>query len=189
MLAQIAMLSPLSFPVWAAGFYYFRFSEQGLRFRAIAWAYVILYTAFVMLKGKIYYLAPIYPAMFAAGAVALEDISGPRWQPIIRYALPVMILIAGIVLAPMALPVLPVDTFIRYQHALGLKEIHTETRKTTQLPQIYADMFGWPEMVAKIASVYQELSADERREAALLAANYGEAAAIDTVCPRQSAAI
>jgi hypothetical protein len=182
--AQATMLAPLSLPVWAAGFYFFLVSERGRRFRAIAYAYVALCAAFVLLKGKIYYLAPIYPVMFAAGAVALEGVNARGWRPAIRFALPMIILIGGVILAPMAIPVLPLNTFIAYQRALGLKEIRTETRKTTELPQSYADMFGWPEMVTTVARVYWSLPPEERGEAAIFGVNYGEAAAIDFFGPR-----
>lgn len=47
------------------------------------------------------------------------------------------------------------------------------------LPQYYADMFGWEKMVAGIAAAYDSLSPQEKRVAALMMNNYGEAAAID----------
>jgi hypothetical protein len=40
-------------------------------------------------------------------------------------------------------------------------------------------MFGWQEQVAAVASVYNQLPAPRRSEAAILAYNYGEASAID----------
>jgi hypothetical protein len=45
-------------------------------------------------------------------------------------------------------------------------------------------MFGWPEMAATVAKVYWSLPPDERKEAAIYARNYGEAAAIDFFGPR-----
>lgn len=181
---QFIMLAPLAFPVWGAGLWYFLVAERGRKFRALGWTYVVLFAAFVMLKGKVYYLAPIYPVLFAAGSVQLESVSASVWQSIVRYVLPAMILIEGVAVAPMALPVLPVETYIRYKHILGAPDVTTETRKLNELPQVYSDMFGWPEMVATVAKVYWSLPPDDRKEAAILARNYGEAGAIDFFGPR-----
>jgi Dolichyl-phosphate-mannose-protein mannosyltransferase len=182
--AQVLYFLPAALPIWASGLYFLLVSERGRRFRAIAWAYALLYAAFVMLKGKSYYIVPIFPVLFAAGGVQLENVSLWGWRQIIRYALPAAVLIEGLIAAPMAIPVLPVETFIRYEHWLGAGLVATETRATTDLPQTYADMFGWPEMVATVAKVYWSLPPAERGQAAIFASNYGEAAAIDFFGPR-----
>ena len=51
------------------------------------------------------------------------------------------------------------------------------------LPQLYADMFGWDNMAATVAHVYQNLPASDRASCAILAGNYGEAGAIDYYGP------
>ena len=45
-------------------------------------------------------------------------------------------------------------------------------------------MFGWPEMVAEVARVYDALPPAERAKAAIFAGNYGEAGASDFFGPR-----
>ena len=182
--SQALLLLPVSVPIWASGLYFFFVGEGGRKFRALGWAYLVLYAAFVMLKGKIYYLAPVYPVLFAAGGVQLASVSRAFWRPVIRYALPAIVAIGGVAVAPMTLPVLPVETFIKYQSALSFTKVTTETRETADLPQTYADMFGWPEMAATVAKVYWSLPPEERGEAAIYARNYGEAAAIDFFGPR-----
>ncbi|MDO8430819.1 MAG: glycosyltransferase family 39 protein [Candidatus Binatus sp.] len=181
---QMLLMSPLTLPIWLSGLYFFLLSERGRELRAIGWAYVVVYGAFVVLKGKVYYIAPFYPVLLAPGAVQLESVSYAFWRPAVRYALPSIVAIGGIVFAPMTLPILPVETFIRYQRALGFAQVRTETRELADLPQTFADMFGWPEMVATIARVYWSLPPEERKEAAIYARNYGEAAAIDFFGPR-----
>jgi 4-amino-4-deoxy-L-arabinose transferase-like glycosyltransferase len=176
---QILLMSPVALPIWTAGLYFVLISPRGHRWRALGIAYFVLYALFVMLKGKIYYLAPYYPVLLAAGAVQLEQIGADAWRPVVRYALPTLIVLAGIIIAPMAIPILPVETFIQYERLLGLKPVAMETRKTARLPQTYADMFGWPEMAATVARVYDGLPSEERRRAAIFANNYGEAAAVD----------
>ena len=45
-----------------------------------------------------------------------------------------------------------------------LKQPRFEHRKTTSMPQFFADRFGWPEMVATVARVYNSLPPDGARE-------------------------
>jgi DNA-binding helix-hairpin-helix protein with protein kinase domain len=82
------------------------------------------------------------------------------------------------VFAPLALPILPVETFLRYQRALGISPPRTEVGHVGPLPQHFGDMFGWPEMVEQVARVYHALPVEDRQKAAIFAGNYGEAAAI-----------
>jgi hypothetical protein len=149
------------------------------RVRALGWAYVAVFLLFVTQHAKVYYLAPIYPLLFAAGAVALERRFARRgWS----WALPALtaVSVAGGVLAvPMAIPVLPVETFIVYERALGLEAPQMERNQRGALPQGFADMHGWTELVDTVARVYGQLPPAERARAVVLVGNYGEAGAID----------
>src|ERR1700694_3200183 len=53
------------------------------------------------------------------------------------------------------------------------------TLSPAELPQLFADMFGWPEQAGAVAAVYHRLPEAERAQAVLVAYNYGEASAID----------
>jgi len=47
----------------------------GSRYRIFGWTYAVMLVTFIVLKGKNYYLAPVYPILFAAGAVAFERLT------------------------------------------------------------------------------------------------------------------
>jgi hypothetical protein len=47
------------------------------------------------------------------------------------------------------------------------------------LPQHFADQYGWPEMAAQVAAVYNALPPADRAKAVFLGIDCGEAAAID----------
>ena len=49
--------------------------RRARRYRIFGWAYVVMLVTFIVLKGKNYYLAPVYPILFAAGAIAFERIT------------------------------------------------------------------------------------------------------------------
>ncbi|MGB9468272.1 MAG: hypothetical protein WBQ59_02885, partial [Candidatus Acidiferrum sp.] len=129
--------------------------------------------------------APIYPMLYAAGAVLWQTViytyARVRW---LRRAISAFIIFPGLVAAPLVLPILPPEKIPAYINALGVKMTHTENGMVSVLPQHFADEFGWPEMVAAVAGVYNSLPPDERAKTAILAGNYGGAGAIDFFGPR-----
>ena len=88
-------------------------------------------------------------------------------------------IVYAVVALPFALPVLPVEQFVRYERLLGLAPRAEERNPVAELPQYYADQFGWEEMVATIADAYKRLTPQEQSECVLYVRNYGEAGAID----------
>jgi uncharacterized membrane protein len=176
---QLLLLNPLFFPLWLAGLAALLLAPSLSRVRALGWAYVAVFVLFVTQRAKVYYLAPIYPLLFAAGAVTFERFCARRaW----RRALPAaaaLAVVAGIVTLPLAVPVLPVETFLAYQRALGLNQPQMERNPSGALPQVFADMHGWSELVDTVARVYERLPAEARPRAAVLVNNYGEAGAVD----------
>jgi len=182
---QFVILLPLTAPVWLAGLWYFLFDAEGRRYRFLGIAYIVVLVLMIALKGKSYYLLPIYPMLFAGGAALWERVlRGRRYVGWLRVAYPLLLLAGGIIVAPLALPVLPVESFLRYQRAIGIEPPKTEVGHAGPLPQHYGDMFGWPEMVKEVARIYHGLPPEERAKAAIFAGNYGEAGAIDFFGPR-----
>ena len=182
--AQIMLLQPVSAPLWVLGLGALLFAPWARRFRAIGWGSVIVFVLIVASRGKNYYLAPAYPPLVAAGAVALTRlVTRPRWAwvgPV--YAS--LIAITTIVILPLCVPILPPETYVRYAHALRYEEPRSERHRAARLPQGFADMFGWEEMVATVARVYQTLTPEERARCTIFASNYGEAGAIDLFGPK-----
>lgn len=175
--AQVVQTNPLLSPLWLMGLGYLLFGAPLRRYRAFGLAYLILLTGFVLQQAKPYYLAPIYPVLFAAGGVALERIAG---RARIAHLLVALWLIAsGAVIAPLALPILPPGAVGRYTAALGIEVPREERAHTGALPQHFADRFGWENMAATVAHVYQSLPAHERALAAIVTGNYGQAGAVD----------
>jgi hypothetical protein len=181
---QVLFLQPLALPVWLAGLWWYFRAAEGKCFRFLGWAYVFVLAIFIVLGGKSYYALPVYPVLMAAGGVALEGFfTAParRWAAVAYSAL---LIVASLVTLPFGAPIMPVDTFLRYTTLLPYaNSVKTERDSTTELPQLYADMFGWENMATQIASVYHELPQSEQAGCAILAGNYGEAGAIDHYGP------
>jgi hypothetical protein len=180
-LFQQALLTlPVSVVVWVSGLAWLMFSRTGSRDRVIGWTFLIVVITFMVLHGKNYYSTPVYPVMFAAGAVALETwLSRPRRQWI-GWAYLVVIAAAGIAMMPITVPVLPVDAYLRYQEKLPFKIPKSEhSHERAVLPQVYADQLGWTEIVQAIAQAWNQIPETDRNDCAIFGQDYGVAGAID----------
>ncbi len=175
---QIVLMNPATLPLWIAGLLWVFGSRDGGRYRAIGIIYLVTLAEFLLLHGKSYYLAPAYPMLFAAGGVAIERAFATRdkW---LKSVLLAAILIAGGLFAPLALPILPPAKLVEYMRAIHLEPPRTETSHTAALPQVFADQFGWEQIVGSVAHVYHHLQPEDEKRAAIFCQNYGEAGAID----------
>jgi hypothetical protein len=186
---QVMMLNPFSAPLWIAGLAGLFFVRELKPYRFLAWTYLAVLTIFIALEGKDYYVAPIYPVLFAAGAVVLAR------RRLFAGIAAALVIAGGIIAAPLALPMLTPESYLAYQRKLGVAPARTEVSHTSEMPQIFSDQFGWPEMVAKVARYYHSLPPDVRAKTGIFAGNYGEAGAIDfygrqynlppAICPHQ----
>lgn len=180
---QILAMQPAALPIWLCGLWTLLASRNRTPYRALGWAYLLALGALLATHGRFYYLLPAYPMLFAAGAVALEQwFASARWRRA-RHAYAALVAVTGALLAPIAMPILPPETLIRYTEVLGVSQPKLEHRLSSGLPQFFADRFGWPEMVATVATVYNGLPPHERAKTAILGASYGEAGAIDFYGP------
>jgi 4-amino-4-deoxy-L-arabinose transferase-like glycosyltransferase len=176
----LAML-PLAAPVWLAGLWYF-FSGNGRPFRALGWAWLFTASVIVFFNPRVYYLFPAFPLLFAAGAVQWE-MRTARWKRArIWYAC--LMVALGVVLAPLTVAVLPVETYIRYSNALHLAPPRIENHRLGPLPQLYADQFGWDEMASTVGRIYNNLPLETRAKTAIFGQTYGQAGAIDFFGPK-----
>ncbi len=177
---QILLPNPVSLLLWLTGLLALFFYEPLKKYRMLAWIFL---TAFLILfinrtsKGE--YLAPVYAWLFAAGGIFMEQkltAVSVRW---IKYVYPVFIIALLIYVLPMLLPILPVEKYIAYTKATGQEPTSSENKKLGDLPQFYADMFGWKEKVADIAKVFNTLSEEDKKKCAIISTNYGRCGAID----------
>jgi len=179
MSAQILFQHPAALPLWLAGLLAFFFHSELKKYRLFGVAFLTLLILFVVQRGKPYYLSPVYPVILGAGAILFEEfIHRKNWKWFVP-SYGAILTVSGLALLPMFVPVLPVETYIRYARAIGLPMPKMERHGDTVLPQVLADRFGWKEMVAEVASAYNSLSPEEKAAAAIYTQNYGEAGAVD----------
>lgn len=163
---------------------WFLISQQGRRYAVLGWGFLSVLGLMLLLKGKFYYVAPVYPVMFAIGAVFFEQLTQRRWLQWFRPVYALATLLVGALIAPTVLPLLTITEYIAYTEKLGLQQQKFEHQPQSQLPQIYADMVGWEERVQVVATYFHSLPLEEQKITAIAAPNYGQAGAVDLYGPK-----
>jgi hypothetical protein len=188
-LAQFANMGPINVLLWVPGVVALLRGRSIRNTRWLGLAYLIFYLIMFALHAKDYYLAAIYPILFAAGAVAWEHrfAASHAIQHNRTVAFPVfesILLITGLITLPMSSPVLRPAAWVRYTTALHLHGDKMETAATGPLPQFYADRFGWDQEVGIVVRAFSSLTPYDQRRVCIFSSNYGEAGAIDLLGPR-----
>ncbi len=173
---ELMLMQPLSVFVWGTGLIALLIYRPLARYRLFGWCYLAVLALFVLQGGKPYYLVPIYPVLIASGAIVIE-----RWfsDLRIRTAFAVVLIAAGVLTAPLGMPLLPVEQFIRYQDAIGLRPGSGEKIAEGRLPSFFASMLGAEKLVALVDSVYRSLPPGEREKCGIFCENYALAGAVD----------
>ncbi len=180
---QVMANSPPLAPVWLTGLVWLFLPRGGARYKALGTAFVAIFALMVALKVKPYYLFPAFAVLFAAGGCAVEQLVGRLRRPGARAAATLFVLFwvvsAGLMTLPLSIPILGPDGFLAYQAKLGMGPKHYENNPVGAMPQYFSDRFGWPNMAAVVASVWETMPEADRERAVILASNYGEAGAIN----------
>lgn len=162
-LEQLLLINPLFLVPGLAGLVVLRRDQ---RFAPLVYVFIGVELIFFASGGKAYYPAPAFPIAYAAGAIWLDArLRGIASRAVFATTVVALVL----VLLPVSLPVLPVQTMVA--------DNLWQSRKD------YADMIGWPELAQLTAAAYKSLTPDQRADAVILTQNYGEAGAIDYYGP------
>ena len=82
LLRQVNILFVAAAPLWIGGLVWLAFARKARPWRFVALTYLVFLAMMMLLHAKHYYLAPIYPVFFAAGAVALGSLTRRSWPAI-----------------------------------------------------------------------------------------------------------
>ncbi len=179
-LAQVLMLSPFQIIVWLPGVLWLLFSRVARPWRAAGALYVFFIAIMLALHAKDYYLAPVYPLYFAAGAVFWTEWAGRsagRRRAITAGAV-LLTLLFGIS-APFAVPILNPAQYARFSRLTHFAPMESEQHGASPLPEFYADQLGWQQLTDNVARVYRALPPDQQRATGIFAGNYGQASALN----------
>ena len=179
LIGQILGMNPLTLPLSLAGIWFYLGTQDGRPYRALGWAFVVLLLIFTLLGAKAYFLSPAYPLLFAGGAVVVERRRG-RTGGLLKPLYVVLLLLSGLLLAPLAMPILPPATFANtYGFMSDTGNASAGQEGEGVYPQYLGDRFGWSTMTQTVASVRDDLPFAERSRTCIFTANYGEASALN----------
>lgn len=165
---QLLYMHPFLVVVWGVGLVWLLRQKQAGE-RTLGFVWVGALAVLLLTRGKPYYLAPAYPALFAAGGTALERWLGTRG----RAVLVAWLAVGSTLSLSLGLPLLPLWQIDRMTQTLFGWAV-----KPTDLTHDLHDEFGWPEQAEVVTRVVDMLSPEERRHAVILTSNYGEASAV-----------
>lgn len=152
---QLLTLGPFVLVVCVAGA---RRLWRGQRERALIWTVVSVELVYLLLRGKGYYPLDVFPVLIAAGSVSVA--SWNRWRAVV-----IGIVAFALVTLPIALPVLPEATMLRF----NLDEARDD----------FSAELGWPTLVSSVARAYEKVPTRERPRAIILTRNYSQASAVN----------
>ena len=174
---QLLMVFPATL-LALPGLIYLLFGSIMQKFKWIGHALLVILLLYLLLHGKSYYSAGIYPLLICSGAVFIErSLSRGFW----RAAIVAFLLLFAWMMLPMGIPckspeqlVSYFDKVARITHDDAIRRY--ENNEYRQLPQDYADMLGWEELTVLTNSAWQTV--EHKDQCIIFGDNYGEAGAI-----------
>jgi 4-amino-4-deoxy-L-arabinose transferase-like glycosyltransferase len=162
---QLVLLGPFLAPIWITGAIRLWRAPEWRPVRALVVGAAICGVLFLISGGRPDYTVPLLLTLFAAGSVTTvrwlaDNARRTRWVA-------AALVLNGLFAAVVALPLLP-------ESALS---------GISGVDQLAAGQVGWPELTAQVAAAYAKVPAAARASTVLLAANYGEAGALDRFGP------
>ena len=177
--ARILLISAA--PLWIGGVVWLGLARAARPWRFVALTYLVFLAMMMAMHAKDYYVAPIYPVLFAAGAAGLGQLTRRNW-PLMGYTLN-FVLVLCFITGPICLTLLPPERYSAYTHLFFSPSKAQSEKFTSPLPEILSDRFGWPQMVEGFATRYNALPPAERAQTAIFCGNYGEASAVNILGP------
>lgn len=165
------------FLIWLAGLIWL-LVRGGSKYRIFGMIYLAVLALFLVLKGKSYYMAGLYPFLFAAGGVAWEKMLKNRTPRII---LLMVLFLSALAVLPMGIPIMNAQKMAGWfaaipEEAGGEALLRWEDGQMHPLPQDYADMLGWDELANIVIRASDSIDKDRIM---IYGENYGYAGAVD----------
>lgn len=178
--AQPLMVGPVPFVMAVIGVAALIAWKPWRAFAVVGWTCIAAFAVLFLLHGKAYYIGPIYPTLFAAGAVIVERVRAPRLALAARVAAVGGTLAFGVLVLPIGVPLLSPEATAEYALRTGAsRSLRTNQGAMDRLPQDFADMLGWEQQARTLSRVFVALPPAERDSAVIFGGNYGEAGAAE----------
>ncbi len=178
LLGLLLTMNPAYAVIWGPGAVYCLLGRDRI-LRVCGLAGWLCLTLFIAAGVKFYFAVPIFGLFCIAGALAWE-----RWTVSLAWMRPVLLLLAasGLAAVPTAAPVLPPARLQQLANFLRDGEVGHKRAEPAPLERYFphfAEMHGWPELVALTAQAWQSLDSARRAQAVLVGSHYAHSAALN----------
>jgi hypothetical protein len=165
--------------LWFPGLLWLLFSAKSKEYRVFAYIYLAVLGIFILLRGKSYYAAGLYPFFFAAGAVFWERMLKRNY---LKYLTLGIVLFLNWLLVPTGIPVYNTEGLVKYFDRVSKRTGNTvatrwEDGNAHPLPQDYADMLGWDELANVVIKACDTIV--DKKQIMIYGENYGQSGSID----------
>ena len=165
--------------LWFPGLFWLLRSAKVKEFRIFGLIYLIVLGIFIILRGKSYYTAGLYPFLVAAGGVYWENALKRNYSKLFTLGI---VLLINFSIVPIGIPVFNTKGLISFFRGIHQKtgvEVATrwEDGRIHPLPQDYADMLGWDELAKLVIKACDTMK--DKSQIMLYGENYGEAGSIE----------
>ena len=176
----IMSMNPITIIIWLPGIFYFFINKDRKKYRPLA--IIFLTTAAILLingSSNVAYLTAAFFPIISSGSILLEHVANKKFMRWTFYTSNFSIILCGIIILPLSLPILPPQKYIEHTNTLGITASSSENKKLSEMPQFFADMFGWEELAQNVSTVYKLIPNDEKNKTIIFCSNYGEAGALE----------
>jgi len=156
--------------------------KDGVNYSFLGTMFLVSTLVMFLFHAKTWMLAAMFLPLMAAGGTALEEwLTNGLADRVLKPLLVALFLLSGVVLAPINLPVLPVDSAIEY--VAKFRSIFNPTGgfvfETAALPINLSMRLGWDGMARQVAEVFDGLPPQDQKVTGIYTSWYGPASAID----------
>jgi hypothetical protein len=179
-------MNPLLSPLFLVGLYATFRRRRDTRYVVLGIMFCVTFAFLFILKAKYFMLAALFVPLLAAGSAFVEEkLSGWKWRRSAEIVILSSLLLAGVVIAPPNLPLLPPPVMTKYADSFGFlyKPIKAGPFPTTDFPPILENRLGWDKLAQIVAAVYDGLPEEERADVGIYADWFGPAGAINHFGP------
>ncbi|MFK8006962.1 MAG: glycosyltransferase family 39 protein [Saprospiraceae bacterium] len=167
--------------IWIAGLVGLFSWEKFKPYRFLGIGFLLTILLIGSLSGKAYYTIGAFTILFPFGGIVLE-----KWisKKVVRVSVFLGMTILTIPILPYVLPIFKIDKMKSYcklmDEKVGLEgPLIWENNQKYELPQDYADMFGWEELCERVAKIYHSLPDEKKENCMIYGGNYGHAGSMN----------
>lgn len=178
---------PFLLPLWVAGLYRIFRPLDGTNYSFLGLLFLVTFLLMFVMHTPSRMLGALFMPLLAAGAVFVEGLlSKRRWEKGMKAIVTAYLLAAGVFIAPLVLPIVPVDLLpaLADTYRSLYRPLKDFRGITLDYPPLHIGRLGWDELVQEVAGVYDELPAKDRAIAGIYTEWYMPASAIDMLGPQ-----